>query len=1036
MKKKLNRTKKIVLMILMTLCLSVVATANAEITSVSPDTATQGTTGLTVTFTLDAASTPSVPPADAPADSVMIGTIAGTSVSRPSQYVLTAVFDIPSDEAVGTKDASITFSPPMGDPLVYSISDAFTVTVMPDTTPSITIQPKSQAIKIGNAVTLTVKAYGSSPLDYQWQKDEGNITDATGSSYTIDSFAQSDVGSYRCIVHNNFGSDTSDAAELTVDDSSYILTYPVVDTGQNTFYSDSLEITAPGEGEAFYGQDAQYAGNQPSYTDNGDGTITDNVTGLMWQKSADIDGDGDMDAADKLSYAEAVAGAISQTTGGYTDWRLPTIKELYSLMDFRGTDPSGYEETDTSGMIPFIDTDYFDFAYGDTSANERIIDSQYASSTLYASNTAGDGGGTLFGLNLADGRIKGYGLSFMGGDKTFFVMYVRDNTSYGQNSFVENGDGTVTDQATSLMWSQDDSGEGMVWEDALALVETKNAESYLGYNDWRLPNAKELHSILDYTRSPATTDSAAIDPVFNITQITNEAGEDDYPWFWSGTTHVNWTDNPGGWGCYVAFGRALGYMQDNWVDVHGAGCQRSDPKSGDPADWPTGNGPQGDAIRIFNYVRLVRDTEIEVASDAYIVVDTGQAIYSDGDGVEITCPEDGEAFAGQDAQYDGSQMSYTDNGDGTITDNVTGLMWQQSPANSGLNWQEAVDYCESLELGGYDDWRIPATKELFSISDFSTGWPYLDTTYFDLAITTGEVSKDEQYWADYYVGTTVEGGTQAAFGVNHATGHIKAYAATVSGRMGNYVRAVRGGNSYGVNDFVDNGDGTITDRATGLMWQQTDSGVGMDWLAALTYAEDAATAGYDDWRLPNIKELQSIVNYMKSPSATDPANLGPAIDKDFFSITELPSGTTNINPDYGYFWSSTSAYFGGNSLEYYYAWYVAFGTAVDGNGDDFHGAGGMRFDTKYEGGPLGEGGERYYNYVRLVRGTSTSNCQKLANSGDRDCDCDVDLFDFASLAQHWMEVDCGDCNGTDITRDGNINFDDLIELVDNWLEGV
>ena len=51
-------------------------------------------------------------------------------------------------------------------------------------------------------------------------------------------------------------------------------------------------------------------------------------------------------------------------------------------------------------------------------------------------------------------------------------------------------------------------------------------------------------------------------------------------------------------------------------------------------------------------------------------------------------------------------------------------------------------------------------------------------------------------------------------------------------------------------------------------------------------------------------------------------------------------------------------------------WYVAFGRAVYGDGQDFHGAGGVRFDTKVEGGPLGEGGERYYNYIRLVRNTN------------------------------------------------------------------
>lgn len=60
---------------------------------------------------------------------------------------------------------------------------------------------------------------------------------------------------------------------------------------------------------------------------------------------------------------------------------------------------------------------------------------------------------------------------------------------------------------------------------------------------------------------------------------------------------------------YIAFGRAMGFMGGGWRDVHGAGAQRSDPKSGDPADYPQGRGPQGDAIRIYNYVRPVRNME-------------------------------------------------------------------------------------------------------------------------------------------------------------------------------------------------------------------------------------------------------------------------------------------------------------------------------------------------------------------------------------------------------------------------------------------
>ncbi len=381
--------------------------------------------------------------------------------------------------------------------------------------------------------------------------------------------------------------------------------YPVVDTDQSSCYNTTTVMSTPSVGEAFYGQDAQYSDNQPSYTDNGDGTVTDNVTGLMWSQSSDLNGDGTIDADDKLSYADALAGASSYNLNGYTDWRLPSIKEAYSLILFSGEDISGFEGTSAEGYTPFIDTDYFEFGYGDLSAGERLIDAQFATTAKYVSTTM-MGDETMFGTNLADGRIKGYGTGAMPGsteEKGFYVMYVRGNTTYGINNFTDNGDGTITDIATGLMWMQDDNGEGLIWEDALSYAE--NNED-VGYSDWRLPNVKELQSIIDYTRSPETSSYAAIDPIFNCTQITNEGGENDYPYFWSSTTHASYVDgHEGEQAAYLSFGRAMGYM-GSWMDVHGAGAQRSDPKMGDPDDYPEGHGPQGDAIRIYNYVRLVR----------------------------------------------------------------------------------------------------------------------------------------------------------------------------------------------------------------------------------------------------------------------------------------------------------------------------------------------------------------------------------------------------------------------------------------------
>lgn len=387
-------------------------------------------------------------------------------------------------------------------------------------------------------------------------------------------------------------------------------TYPVAGTNQTKAFNNSSVISTPTSGQAFYGQNANYPGNTPSYSDNGDGTITDNITGLMWQQTADMNNDGLINSSDKKSYSQAVSGASSFNLAGYNDWRLPTIKELYSLILFSGIDISG---PDPLTFIPFIDTVYFDFGYGDESAGERLIDAQYASSTLYVETTMG-GDPTMFGVNFADGRIKGYGLTKPGGgDMTFYVKYVRGSSTYGINDFTDNGDGTVTDNATGLMWMQNDNGAPVLWENALSYCENL---SFAGHNDWRLPDAKELQSIVDYSRSPGTTSSAAINALFNCTQITVEDSTTlDYPFYWTSTTHENISGTPGSAACYVAFGKAYGWMElppgsgiYNFWDVHGAGAQRSDPKTGDPASYPYGFGPQGDVIRIYNYVRPVRYT--------------------------------------------------------------------------------------------------------------------------------------------------------------------------------------------------------------------------------------------------------------------------------------------------------------------------------------------------------------------------------------------------------------------------------------------
>ena len=132
--------------------------------------------------------------------------------------------------------------------------------------------------------------------------------------------------------------------------------------------------------------------------------------------------------------------------------------------------------------------------------------------------------------------------------------------------------------------------------DAQHVSSNKYAENLelAGYSDWYLPDVKELQSIVDYSRN---------DPALNTASL--EMSDPD-GWFWSSTSYLGKSNRMG---IYIAFGKAVNYLG---VDTHGAGALRGDFKSGDPADWPYGIGPQQDEIRIYNYVRAVRRMNLPI----------------------------------------------------------------------------------------------------------------------------------------------------------------------------------------------------------------------------------------------------------------------------------------------------------------------------------------------------------------------------------------------------------------------------------------
>jgi hypothetical protein len=275
--------------------------------------------------------------------------------------------------------------------------------------------------------------------------------------------------------------------------------------------------------------------------------------------------------------------------------------------------------------------------------------------------------------------------------------------------------------------------------------------------------------------------------------------------------------------------------------------------------------------------------------------DTGQTACYDASGSLITC-----AGSGQDGEYPINPMSFSDNADGTISDDITGLTWQKctvgtnndascSGTSAIYNWYEAsgtydethnpgtTDVCGSLSLGGYTDWRLPEISQLFRIADYSTHTPAINTTYFPNTIT-GIISF---YWSS----TSYPSLYDNTWGVAYIDGRVTAVDKVDIASFSN-VRCVRGSASH-AHSFLDNGDGTITDINTGLMWQQEDDDTTRTWEEALAYCEGVTLASYTDWRLPNIKALDSIVDVSKQ---------NPAINSIYFYGT-----------DSSYYWSSTNS---------------------------------------------------------------------------------------------------------------------------------
>jgi hypothetical protein len=272
-------------------------------------------------------------------------------------------------------------------------------------------------------------------------------------------------------------------------------------------------------------------------------------------------------------------------------------------------------------------------------------------------------------------------------------------------------------------------------------------------------------------------------------------------------------------------------------------------------------------------------------ANAFKLPDTGQTICYQASSPYLVMPCAG---TGQDGAYIINPMSYKDNGNGTVTDDNTGLMWQQQDDEKTYNWYQATgtysetynsdsqNVCRSLQLGGYIDWRLPSKKELQSIIDYSipSPGPMINQMFFP---------NTQKY--NYYLTSTADsdvGYSDYAWAVGFGWGDVYSMD---KGNDANYVKCVRG--SQTVQHLINNGNGTVTDTSTGLIWQQFDSNENMSWEDSLTYCNSQSIDGNTGWRLPNIRELASLI---------DDSLFNPAVNNSFFNVHGSNwSSTTNTS---------------------------------------------------------------------------------------------------------------------------------------------
>ncbi len=622
------------------------------------------------------------------------------------------------------------------------------------------------------------------------------------------------------------------------------------------------------------------------------GTVIDQATGLMWQ----YEQDGVI-----RNWEKAKKYCRSLFLGGYSDWELPSKEVLEDMLNKKDLfDPFELEQwywTSTSNLKDKSRAWSVGFHYG------------YAE--RYSKNSGG------------------YALCVRGGRQNQAAIGPKQESTPS---------GTVTDQATGLMWQKKSDGIERNWEAAKSYC---GDLTLAGYSDWELPSKDVLKDMFEKK---------------NLFDPYNRES-----WYWSSTSNVDSSSSAWFANFYsdsVFYGSKSGSYYARCVRDGSPEQQAKGPRSADGRYLDHGNGAIKDtrtglmwtkkdsyadlgecldwddsrryvsALRTGGYSdwRLPTVKELKGIYEgsksnnmAYdhdsryplhldsIFADWAAYFYWSSEEAGSCCAR--HVSFNPDQAYENHRAHCYDGGvravrswkkeelavlrpkqealsSGTVIDQATGLIWQKKPDGGELNWEDAKSYCRNLQLGGYSDWELPSKEVLEDMLG--------KKNLFD------PFKRGERYW-------TTSSVTYGGKPIPRIIDFDNDFVSSSDKHFGRHARCVRGGqqNQSAISSKQESSpSGTVFDSSTGLMWLKRPDGTERNWEKSKSYCRNLKLAGYSDWKLPSKDVLEDMLG---KKNLFDPYN----------RESWYWSSTSNVDSSWFANFYSDSVFYGSKSGSYY-----------------------------------------------------------------------------------------------------------------------